>query len=176
LKDPFVVALFGAFVGAFFGILSGLGIEWWKSDRADFAELCREFCTLISFAADAGAEFLLTPANDARSQFMAVRVTGFQSRISDYSTILIGRISDDDLDAINGRLGRFFNAMTGDNADDPERPASRDSAIRVHDKASSAIILIRQTAHEQQNFKKTFFRMLGRTWPNRGIGMRHPKL
>lgn len=169
--DHFVSAA----IGALFGILTGLGLEWWKSEREDLATLCRGLCDLVADAADAGATFWLTPAADAQTAFLSVRIAGFQSRIDGYTTILIGRLDEASLDNINDKLARFFGALTGQNADDPARPASRDAAITVHDAASAATIAIRQGAFQRVSFWASLGRFIGSHFPNKRVAIRFPK-
>jgi len=155
-------------LGAFFGIFTGSALEWWKSEREDLIDICRGFCALVAEAADVGAEFWLTSADDVKCKFMIVRLAGFQNRISAYGTILIDRVDDDSLSEIQTRLAQFFVSLTGGDADDPKRKESMAKAIVVHDRASAAIIAIRQAMFQRVSFSETFSRWVHRRWPNRG--------
>lgn len=155
-----------AAIGAFFGVITGLSLEWWKSGREDLATLCRGFCDLIAAAADAGSEFRLMAATDERSKLLSVRLVGYQNRISGYLTILTGRLHDEAIDYIKGELSSFFIALTSGDFDDPNRQVSRDAAIQVQDSSAAAIVAVRRSAYERASFRETFFRVISRSWPN----------
>lgn len=146
--------------GAFLGLLAGLALEWWKSDRREVSELCEGFCELIAAAADAGAQFWLTSPNDPNCAFLSARIVGFQNRISGYNTILIGRLTADSIDDIDRALGRFFQSLTGGDPDDPARQISKERALLLHDRASAAIIAVRRASFDRLSFSRAIGRWL----------------
>jgi hypothetical protein len=159
--------------GASLAIVTGGAIEWWKSERAEFAKLCDDFCILIAQAADAGAEFWLTLPDNENTPFKRARLAGFQNRMAGYNAILTGRTTDESQDEIDDALSQLFKSLTGGDPDDPDRKASMERALTVHDKASVAIIAVRRAAYERLGFLETVDRFI--RWRNRQFVNHHPK-
>ena len=153
-----------AALGAFLGLFAGLALEWWKSDRADVHDLCKDFCDLIAQAADAGAAFCLTAPDKEDAALLAAQIIGFQNRIDGYNTILIDRLPPESVDEIDANLGHFFRSLTGGDHDDPSRKVSMENAIAVHDCAGAAIVSIRRASYEKLSFSGMIGRRLRLPW------------
>jgi hypothetical protein len=148
-----------AAAGAFLAILTGMAIEWWKSERQDFGTLCDGFCELIAAAADAGAEFWLTLPGE-KSLVLYARLAGFQQRMAGYNILLVGRATADMQDDIEASLSALFKSLTGGDPQDPKRVPSMKRAMEIQDGASAAILAVRQAAFERLSFNNTVDRFI----------------
>jgi hypothetical protein len=158
----FSSGLLGAVAGLIFGNLT----ELWKADRDDVIDLLHGFCDLVAEAADNGAKFRLTSPGSPEVDLLAIKLTGYQNRISGYRTILIGRIDDDAMDGIESSLANFFKTLTGGDADLPDRKISHADAIKVHEAAAAAIVEIRRAEFSVTSMKERFSRFVSRNYPN----------
>ena len=156
-----------AAVSAFFGVVAGLSLEWWKSSRSQTAALCDEFCSVIAEAADAGAQYWLMAGVDPQAPLWETRLHGFQRRITGYNVLLTGRLHDDALDEIQTSLAHLFTKLTGGEFGEPTRAPDVVNAKCVQDQAGESILSIRRGFFDTVSFQETLWRRLSRFRPTK---------
>ena len=168
--SEFWSAAFGAVVG----VATGLGIEWWKSDREDLRDLCRELCELAGRASEAGTGFWLSQGDDANAQLLLARVIGLQTLLPGYVTVLIGRLDDESIDRIQSQMAVLFQELTGGDPGDPSRQPSLAKAKSLQEAANDFIICVRMASFMRLNFWERVGRFCSRSWVNRPQAMHLP--
>ncbi len=151
-----------AALSAFFGVVAGVSLEWWKSSRQFTATLCDQFCALIAEAADASARYWLMDGSDPEAALWETRLYGFQRRIIGYNVLLTGRLHDDALDDIQTSLAYLFDGLTGGEFGEPTRIRQIIRAKSVQNQASDSILAIRRGFLECVTFREVIWRQISR--------------
>jgi hypothetical protein len=105
-----------------------LWVTWLKSHREEMRKNAEYFLTIVVEAADLASEYWLLPGSDPKCALHAVRLVGFQQRLSRLRITVSSSFSEGDRELLTNELQEFFDACTGGNHGDPDRLANVDRA------------------------------------------------
>jgi len=126
--------------GAFFGVIVGLLIQWWKSSRDELRLLCDEFCATVRQTADLSSEYWLSTGG---AELAEARLTGMQRQLGGYRVLVSPRFHERQRQLLDGAAVDFFDAVSGGDFKVAGRPASKERAVLVQDKGAAFVLAIR---------------------------------
>jgi hypothetical protein len=131
--------------GAFFGVVVGLLVQWWKSSRDELRLLCDEFAKAVRDTSDLGSAYWLsTPAEPGGSRLSEARIIGLQRQLDGYRVLIRHRFRATERSALETSTADFFDAMTGSDFMSPTRPRNADQATLAQVRGADLILTIRQ--------------------------------
>lgn len=161
-------------ITGFIGLCAGVLLEYFKSGREDVRDLCKGFAQLITDAADVGAEFWLTAADDPKAKLLLARVNGFQRRIDGYLTILGGRLDREAFEEVESGAANLLRCLTGGDPDAPDRMPAFQQACEIHDAAGAVVVSIRRASYISMNLRQRSARFARRFLPKPNYKLKLP--
>lgn len=126
------------------GAIGGIGVQNWRATRDDLKEVFGALCELVNEAADEGCSYWQKPGSDEGRELNEATLMSLQKQMGRYSSI-IQRIANRKVSAqVEEGLALFFDALTGGQFSEPDRPANPMRAKRVRAASANAIIEIRE--------------------------------
>jgi hypothetical protein len=151
--------------GAFFGVIVGLLVQWWKSHREELRILCDESCRTVTEAADIASKYWLSDGAADDSKPNEARLLALQTRLDGYRVLLNQLFGGGK--AIDSALVEFYDVLTGGLFKSAKRAIDSDRAQAAHAKASIVILSIRNTFYDRVSFSRSFLRLLEWALPYR---------
>jgi hypothetical protein len=149
-------------LGVVTGILVGVSVQWWKSNRDELRILCDEFCRVVTDATDLGSKYWLS-TNEPGSSIYEARLVGIQGLLEGYRVLLSKSLSEKHCNLIRHANAEFFDTLTGGEFMSPDRAADPSRVFEIQKRASDLILSIRRGFYESVRFGTTVVRLVRRT-------------
>jgi hypothetical protein len=160
---------------AFFGVIVGLFIQWWKSSRDEFRSLCDEFCETVRETSDVASSYWYADNSD-EDIVAEARLTGLQRRLDGYRVLISSRLHDTHRRDLEFMLADFFDAITGGEFRSKSRKRDLERVVGVQTVGADVILCVRRGFANSMTFSSTMARHAGRLgkrldriarWPER---------
>jgi hypothetical protein len=150
--------LSGVAGGAFVGFLFSALLQRSKSSRDELHVACTELCQVLTTAGDVASQYWLLAPTSPEIPELEIRIHGFQRRLSGYGALLRRRLHEEGAGQIDHAMTRLFDALSGGDFGDRNRPADRARALAAQDRAADGILAVRRAFLD----KMDGWKMLGR--------------
>jgi hypothetical protein len=140
--------------GAFFGVIVGLLVQWWKSHRDELRGLCDETCRTITEASDLASKYWLSSASNQECGLQEARLIGLQVRIDGYYVLLSRYFRLRRREQLSANLANFYDALTGGTFKDSSRLEDPDRAHAAQTEAARAILSVRNAFYETTSLRE----------------------
>lgn len=150
-------------LSAFLGVLVGVAVQWWKSNRDELRILCDEFCRTASDAADLASRYWLTDSKHEDNKINEARLLGMQTRLDGYRVLASHSLGEQENKEIEKASVDFFATITGGEFKSRDRLSDTDRITDSQTRGSALILAVRQGFYRSMHLQSIFGRAMRRT-------------